>query len=180
MASIQNPCRFIKIHMIKIVQFIKKKLCKFVHKPEGVYTEGGYLYFYNPKFNILDPFAPTQIKLWGKDFPTAEHAYQYKKFETGAPSVADEILRCKNPWQIRSVVSKNKSKMDPNFDKVKVMTEVFRTKMLQHKEVQEILVQFEEYKLLENSATDTFWGIGQKHNGKNMTGKIWMILRDEL
>lgn len=38
------------------------------------------VYFFTPAFHPLDNFSAHVINIWGKEFPTAEHAFQWKKF----------------------------------------------------------------------------------------------------
>lgn len=38
------------------------------------------VYFYTPAFDALNNFSAHTVDLWAKHFPTAEHAFQWKKF----------------------------------------------------------------------------------------------------
>ena len=38
------------------------------------------VYFYTPSFDALNNFSAHRIEIWDVRFPTAEHAYQWKKF----------------------------------------------------------------------------------------------------
>jgi len=55
------------------------------------------VYFFTPAFHPLDNFSAHAIYLWGLDFPTAEHAFQWKKFSKIRPDVAKKILTSKVP-----------------------------------------------------------------------------------
>ncbi len=41
--------------------------------------------FYTPYYHVFDNFSAHAVEIWGKLFPTSEHAYQWKKFEESAP-----------------------------------------------------------------------------------------------
>lgn len=58
------------------------------------------------------------------------------------------------------------------------MEELLHAKHEQHEDVQEVLKKTDRKKIVENSPTDHFWGIGPNNDGQNMIGKIWMNLRD--
>ena len=44
----------------------------------------------------------------------------------------------------------------------------------------ELLAKTEDANLVENSPFDKFWGCGKSKNGKNVTGKLLMLVRDHL
>ena len=129
----------------------------------------------------LSPFSAHQIEIWGKVFPTAEHAYQWKKFSN--PEVQDSILGCKSPlaaWNEAQKYKKENDLLDPLFNKYQVMEEIFRTKLIQHEDVKDILLKTNNLEIIKVHAHDTYWGNGTSGNGLNMMGKIWMKLREEI
>ena len=55
------------------------------------------IYFFTPAFEPLDNFSAFAVELWGQLFPTAEHAFQWKKFSQVRPDIAASILAARSP-----------------------------------------------------------------------------------
>lgn len=53
-------------------------------------------------------------------------------------------------------------------------------KMQQHTYIRDNLRESGSTPLAEFSKSDSYWGIGEDGNGKNMLGKIWESIRREL
>lgn len=141
------------------------------------------VYFYTPPFYHLDNFSAHAVKIWGKIFPTVEHAYQWKKFASKHPKIAKNIFESKNPSAAKHIADENKDKISPAWfrgQRVRVMEALLRAKTKQHADVRKKLGETGKRLIAENSLTDDFWGIGPKGDGENMVGKIWMKIRDEL
>jgi ribA/ribD-fused uncharacterized protein len=140
------------------------------------------VYFFTPAFYPLDSFSAHTIDLWGIQFPTAEHAYHWKKFAENHPNIAGKILAAKSPQAAKDVADKNKLNLPVSWHdkKVAVMEEIFRAKAEQHSDVREILKKTGNRKIIENSPVDAFWGAGPNEDGKNVIGQLWMKIRDEL
>ncbi len=139
------------------------------------------VYFFTPAYYPLDNFSAHALSVWGIDFPTAEHAFQWKKFSDNAKDVAEEILNAKSPQQVKEISDANKLGQSPNWPekRIEVMEEILRAKAKQHKDVRDVLEKTGKRLIIENSPVDSFWGIGSDGNGQNMVGKIWMKIRDE-
>ena len=75
-----------------------------------------------------------------------------------------------------------KNEISPKWDEVKVsfMEEILRAKLAQHEKVRSLLFETVGKDIIENSPTDSFWGVGEDGNGENHLGKLWMKLRTEL
>lgn len=141
------------------------------------------VYFYTPPFHRLDNFSAHSVRIWGKIFPTVEHAYHWKKFAKTAPRIARKIFASGSPNVAKRIADENKEKIPPAWFKgqrVKVMEELLRAKARQHRDVREKLLATRNREIIENSPTDDFWGIGPKGKGKNTVGKIWMKIRKEI
>ncbi len=50
------------------------------------------IYFYTPAFDALNNFSAHTVELWGTLFPTAEHAFQWKKFSEVDRTLARHVL----------------------------------------------------------------------------------------
>lgn len=137
--------------------------------------------FYEQDFYVLSNFSAFQVIWLDRAFPTAEHAYHYAKFPNDlvrqvaialAPS-AHLAFKIAEEW---------KQYRRPDWDAVKVMAmrEILREKVRQHEYVRRKLLQTGDRELVENSWRDDFWGWGPNRNGRNMLGKLWMEIRDEI
>ncbi len=140
------------------------------------------VYFYTPYFYALDNFSAFTIEIWGRKFPTSEHAYQWKKYAISHPDIAEEIFNATSPNQAKKIADAHKKDTLPEFHKkkVQIMEEILRAKANQHEKVQRTLKETGDREIIENSPVDSFWGIGPERNGQNMVGKIWMKIRDSL
>ena len=137
------------------------------------------IYFYTPQFYALDNFSPYTVRVWGVLFPTAEHAFQWKKFETVRPEIAQQILEAQSPDVAKRIAKRFKPDRVPNWSdiKLRVMEEVLRAKYDQHSEVQGVLQKTGSRMIYENAADDDFWGVGADGTGKNALGTLWMQIR---
>jgi ribA/ribD-fused uncharacterized protein len=138
--------------------------------------------FYTSPYYELDNFSAHQVCIWGKIFPTAEHAYQWKKFAESNPALADEILRAPSPYAVKQLSDAHKHEVQISFtgSKCNVMEEILRAKARQHTDVRNALVESGRKIIVENSPVDSFWGIGSEGDGENMLGKLWMQIRSAL
>lgn len=140
------------------------------------------IYFFTVPFDPLNNWSPHQIYIWNINFPTSEHAFQWKKFNETELKIAKEILSAKSPYEVFKIsrINKNKQPSDWHEKKLIVMEEILRAKFEQHEDVRDALVRTKMRKIIENSPVDNFWGIGPNNDGKNMLGNIWMKIRDSL
>ncbi len=141
----------------------------------------GAIYFFSPAFEPLNNFSAHQIEIWGRRFPTAEHAYQYKKFVEVAPEIAEQILNAGSPEAAQRIAHAHKTEQPKDWHegKVAVMEDILRAKFAQHEDVREVLARSGSRKIVENSPVDDFWGCGQDGIGKNMMGVLWAKIRDK-
>ncbi len=132
-------------------------------------------------FAYLSPFSAHRIEIWGEIFPTVEHGYQASRFKSGQER--DEIKNASSPkeaWRLAQKYKKDKELLIGNFDKDKIMEELFRAKLSQHSDIVEILKSSQGHELQKVIDTDDYWGTGADGTGENRMGKLWMKLRDEL
>jgi predicted NAD-dependent protein-ADP-ribosyltransferase YbiA (DUF1768 family) len=67
----------------------------------------------------------------------------------------------------------------PMLTKDLIMLEVVRCKVRQHAELSELLLSYGDAVLIEHTEKDSYWADGLDGSGKNMLGKILMIVREE-
>lgn len=140
------------------------------------------VYFYTPVFYPLDNFSAHSVHVWDMDFPTAEHAFQWKKFSISDPDIAAMILAAGSPHAVKMISDSNRAKVSPEWHNIKVgaMEEILGAKAGQHEDVRMKLKKTGRRMIIENSPVDSFWGIGSDGKGENMVGKIWMKIRNSL
>lgn len=111
------------------------------------------------------------------EFPTSEHAFQ-----------ADKTLNMEERRAIAALSTPGKAKragkrvkLRPDWDKIRVdrMLAIVEAKFKQNPELMERLIATGDAELIEgNTWNDTFWGVC-RGKGRNILGKILMIVRDE-
>ena len=140
------------------------------------------VYFYTPAFDALNNFSAHTIEIYGKCFPTAEHAFQWRKYNKVRPDIAKEIFLARCPEEAQQIAHQNKlaQPKDWHEKKVAVMEEILRAKLEQHETVHDVLERSGRRKIVENSPIDSFWGCGPKSDGENMMGVLWMNIRDSI
>ena len=144
-----------------------------------------HFYRVNEKpYGVFSNLYKRPITFEGREYPTAEHAYQAGKARTEA--VREWILSAPSPglvamaahglyaWDIAPGWSATK------FDRMRA---VLRTKFTQHEDLRMLLLSTGEARLVEagrtNNAVNRLWGeIGGK--GFNMQGVLLMELRSQL
>ncbi len=140
------------------------------------------VYFYTPDFYAFDNFSAHTVNIWGINFPTSEHAYQWKKYSVSLPEIAKSILEAGSPHAVKIISNRNKDKVPDSWheEKAAIMEEILRAKAAQHEDVRKKLLKTGSKIIAENSPTDSYWGIGADGKGENMVGKIWMKIREDL
>ena len=139
------------------------------------------VYFYTPAFDALNNFSAHTIEIWGRHFPTAEHAYQWKKMSELQPEVAQKILEAGSPEVAQQIAHRHNNLVPKEWHgkKTAVMKGILRAKLAQHEDVREVLKRTGTRRIVENSPMDDFWGCGPKGDGKNMMGVLWMKIRSD-
>ena len=122
-----------------------------------------------------------RLAIWGQQFPTVEHAYQYKKFEGSDLAWAQHIQASKSPYEAQHLANQ-KSINRNSWDVIRevIMLELLKTKLEQHEDVRFALAETGNQIIVEaGNGQDTFWGVGKDGKGQNRLGKIWMHLRQD-
>ncbi|OHA79954.1 MAG: hypothetical protein A2747_01900 [Candidatus Yonathbacteria bacterium RIFCSPHIGHO2_01_FULL_44_41] len=140
------------------------------------------VYFYTPPFYPLDNFSAFVVQLWGREFQTAEHAYQWKKYIDSYPNIAGQIFEATSPNMAIKIANENKDKVTKEWhdNKVAIMEEILIAKIEQHEKIRRVLLETGGRTIVENSPIDSFWGIGPDGTGNNELGKLYMKLRSRL
>ena len=138
--------------------------------------------FYPREFYVLDNFSSFKLMYHGYLYSTAEEAYQASKFEESAPEIAEKIRNSLSAHEAQKIAYENKELQRKDWDaiKEKVMEEIIREKVRQHPYVRKKLIQTKNYKLVEDSPKDDYWGCGYNRNGQNRLGALWQKVRKDV
>jgi len=158
------------------------KNLKYKNRDPILETSGEIVGFYEREFYVFSNFSSFAVEWHGKVWPTAEHAYQASKFFENSPEISDQVYNVRSAHDAQKLAQKYKDKTDSDFyDKnIKILEDICRHKLQQHKYIQNKLIQTGDRKIVEDSPKDDFWGWGADRNGRNELGKIWMKLRQEI
>ena len=136
--------------------------------------------YFRGKGSPLSNFYEFPLSIWGMNFPSSEHAYQYKKCTaTGNNTAAASVLRAPTPVNAKWIGDKIET--DNKWEDLQqgTMFEILKSKARQCPQFRDALVQSQDRPLIENTP-NRYWGRGNDGNGLNMLGKLLMVLRSEL
>ncbi len=171
-----------KVFLRTIGDFVIEPGAKFyaapIQQPEGMQ----HVDFYEREFYPLSNFSAFTLTWRGLSFPTSEHAYQWEKFKDSSPSTADIIRTALSAHEAFKCAESLRERRRVDWDDVKIntMRAILRAKAGQHEYVRRKLLETGTRELIECSWRDDFWGWGPNRDGKNMLGKLWMEIREEL
>ena len=145
-------------------------------------TSGKIVGFYEREFYCFSNFSSFSVEWKGRKWPTSEHAYQAAKFFETSPKLVDEIFEAMSSHDAFKIARSNSKTVPQNWDekKVEIMEEIVRHKLEQNPYILHKLMQTGNLEIIEDSLKDNFWGWGEKRDGRNELGKIWMKLRNEV
>lgn len=135
--------------------------------------------FVESRWHYLSPFSAHEVELDGVVYKTAEHAYQTLRM---VPEVHESVRKTTSPlaaWRVAQEL-KQQGKIDESVDKDELMEKIFRAKLAQHSDIQDILLESGDRELLKVYDTDYYWGTGADGSGENNMGKLWMKLRNQI
>lgn len=135
--------------------------------------------FVESRWHYLSPFSAHEVEIDGVTYKTAEHAYQALRMVSEAQAEVRIATSPLEAWRIAQRLKKE-NMLDEGIDKDELMEKIFRAKLLQHPDIEEILLESGDRELLKIYDTDYYWGTGADGSGQNKMGKLWMKLRNEL
>lgn len=137
-------------------------------------------YSVSEPFGGFSNFSPHPVTLDGKVWPTSEHYFQAKKFE-GHPD-EEEIRKTASPMVAARMGRSRKRPLRKDWESVKdqVMYKAVHAKFTQHADLNRVLLDTGDRKLIEHTENDSYWGDGGDGSGKNRLGQILMRVRQEL
>lgn len=133
------------------------------------------------KWKNFSNLAPFPIEMEDSVWKSAEHYYQFKKFEKSDPSFANKIKTIDSPKEVKKLTLENNNfPAEWNDKKVQILLDAVRKKFYSYKELQDLLLATNDEELIEANPDDYFWGEGADGSGKNIMGKLLMQVREEL
>ena len=131
------------------------------------------------KYGFLSNFSYYPILVNNDKFPTSEHYYQYRKFDPKS-NVARNILIVQTPREAKNIGQSSGMREDWDNVKVQIMYDILYIKVGQNLSLKRLLLDTGNALLVEDSPYDYYWGCGASGEGKNILGRLWMKLREEL
>jgi ribA/ribD-fused uncharacterized protein len=137
-------------------------------------------YNVNETYGAFSNFAYFPIRLKNKVWKTTEHYFQAQKFKNQA--YQEKIRKVSSPMKAAELGRSRKEPILKNWDTIRlaVMYEAVKTKFTQHLELKQLLLDTQNAKIMEHTASDSYWGDGGDGKGENWLGKILMKVRAEL
>jgi ribA/ribD-fused uncharacterized protein len=134
------------------------------------------------EFGCFSNMFPAKFTINKISYPTNEHFFQAKKFETTDPAYFNVVRNAATPKSAKALGKSRKHpiRQDWNTARLDVMEEGLRGKFSQNEQLKEKLLATGERELQESAPRDNFWGTGSKGNGQNMLGKLLMKVRKEM
>ncbi|KAG8997136.1 hypothetical protein FRB90_012570 [Tulasnella sp. 427] len=144
------------------------------------------IFFYegNGLYNEFTSAGPYPITFRGKQYPTAEHLYQARKFLDHRPTLAEHIRRGSDRPRFALTEARrfqNETRQDWNDICISVMDEILELKFSQHVILRRMLVATGSRILIYSCGKyDDFLGNGADGNRRNELGLALMRLRSKL
>ncbi len=144
------------------------------------------------KEDVLSNFYPCDIKIFGMNMKSAEHAYQYSKaIRRGDLDQAKKIADARNASDAKYQARFLKHSQTWKSEREEVMRDVLAAKAQHVPEFKETLVQSKDKTLVETVRNETYWASGldsqdtlhtkpQFWMGKNRLGALLSELRESL
>ena len=132
------------------------------------------------QYGFLSNFSKYPIFLDEKGWPTVEHYFQAKKFESEA--VQEEIRQALTAKDAANLGRDRRKPIKQDWEDIKlyVMKEALRAKFGQHENLRQKLLATGCAELVEHTKNDRFWGDAGDGSGDNMLGKLLMEVREEV
>lgn len=167
------------------------------HSKTCLKEEANIINFYKAEdlYGQFSNFYLRSIEVDGVTYPSSEHYYQTQKYPDN-PDIVKSMMDTMNPGIVYKIAhDKNNSALygrkdwngknennENNEEPYKhiVMMKALRAKFTQHEDFKKMLLETGNKTLVEHTTRDKYWGDGGDGKGKNMLGKMLMIIRDEL
>lgn len=134
------------------------------------------------EYGPFSNFSRHPVTIGKKKYRTTEHFYQAQKFVKTDSLHANKIAKAPRPREAADMGRDRSKKLRKDWESVKVgiMRQALRAKAAQNPSVKELLLSTGDSKIVEDSPKDWYWGCGSDGKGKNMLGRLWMEVREEI
>lgn len=124
--------------------------------------------------------SPHTFSLDDHQWATVEHYYQSMKFDN--PAYQEKIRNAATAAQAKKLGNARfkKKRSDLELLKNTLMTRAIYIQAKTHKIIAERIIATGDFRLVENSQFDYYWGCGRDHRGENHYGRILMQVRSKL
>lgn len=144
-------------------------------------------------FGWLGNMSNFPIRYEGVLFKNSEMLFQFLRF-SGFPEIQKEIFNQKSPMAVKMIANKHKHNLvNTGYElmgenDVNLMKMVLMEKIRNHPRLKKMLVETEDRLIIEDctkrkGGSGKFWGASLesgKWEGKNILGKLWMEIREDL
>lgn len=141
----------------------------------------------------LSCMSPYPVNFNGTRYKTCEALFQVLRFQ-GYPEIQKAIQECPSPMGAKMIARKNRELLgrgkmwDEDSGDIPLMKKCLMLKLEQHPALREKLIATGDAVIIEDCSThdresSRFWGavkVDGEWVGKNVFGKLWMEIRDEL
>ncbi len=139
---------------------------------------------YDPvgELGILSNFAMVPIEADGCVWPSVEHLFQAAKFRS--VSDREKIRSASTPADAKALAWQGLrgQRIRSDWDEIRrsVMMDALERKFGQSAVASRVLMKTWPLPLLEDSLDDSYWGIGEHGNGRNMLGELLCAVRERI
>lgn len=137
---------------------------------------------YQPYYEFTNFYEGAPIKVNNISFKTAEHYYQWQKFDD--PITQNRIINAPTARMATEIAEKSKYLIVPKFNKKNkkndAMLAALREKFSQYQTLGTVLLSTGDKQLIEHNMYDNYWSDGGDGSGLNMLGILLMQVRSEL
>ena len=126
-------------------------------------------------------FYESPVTIWGMNFKTNEHAYNYRKAMEMEMYSSAERIRKANTARGAQLIARREVETNKHWKDIKmsVMYELLQQKVKQCVTFRNDLIGSQGRPLIEDT-THEYWGRGREGNGQNVLGRLLMTLREKI
>jgi hypothetical protein len=134
----------------------------------------------NRPYGCFSNFARFPLLVDGVEWPTSEHCFQASKFILDADR--EQVRSASTPFVAAQLGRDRARTIRPDWNAVRddVMRGVLTAKFQQHVSLRDILISTGDCRLVEHTASDSYWADGGDGSGHNRLGELLTELRTVL
>lgn len=132
------------------------------------------------EYGCFSNFSFYTVQYENEEWKTAEHCYQANKFINAEHR---NLIKNQNTPKESAIIGRSRADLlrkDWDFVRIIKMYNIVKSKVLQNPIVYITLLSTKNKPIYEVSPKDNFWGLGQDGKGKNILGKIFCSIRNDI